>query len=147
MFALYEAMCEWGHDGKRHLCQRGNEREFCLPCFHSPHLKQKCELPTNGKINFCYSSSYSVSQLMPSFFFLANFLSNKTATGIKDTRGDASRPSLLWNCNPTTTHWGKNPPFIQNLPRIWCSKCEFCEKWDFQNVNFVKNEILKMWIL
>ena len=26
-------------------------------------------------------------------------------------------------------------------------KCEFCEKWDFENVNFVKNEILKMWIL
>ena len=26
-------------------------------------------------------------------------------------------------------------------------KCELCEKWDFENVNFVKNEILKMWIL
>ena len=26
-------------------------------------------------------------------------------------------------------------------------KCEFCEKWDFENVNFVKIEILKMWIL
>ena len=25
-------------------------------------------------------------------------------------------------------------------------KCEFCEKWDFENVNFVKNEISKMWI-
>ena len=25
-------------------------------------------------------------------------------------------------------------------------KCEFCEKWDFKNVNSVKNEILKMWI-
>ena len=23
-------------------------------------------------------------------------------------------------------------------------KCEFCEKWDFENVNFVKNETLKM---
>ena len=29
--------------------------------------------------------------------------------------------------------------------RFW--KCEFCEKWDFENVNFVENEILKMWIL
>jgi len=29
--------------------------------------------------------------------------------------------------------------------RLW--KCEFCEKWAFENVNFVKNEILKMWIL
>ena len=28
--------------------------------------------------------------------------------------------------------------------RFW--KCEFCEKWDFDNVNFVKSEILKMWI-
>ena len=26
-------------------------------------------------------------------------------------------------------------------------KCEFCEKWYFKIVNFVKNEILKMWIL
>ena len=26
-------------------------------------------------------------------------------------------------------------------------KCEFCVKWDFENVNLVKNEILKMWIL
>ena len=29
--------------------------------------------------------------------------------------------------------------------RFW--KCEFYEKWDFENLNFVKNEILKMWIL
>ena len=28
--------------------------------------------------------------------------------------------------------------------RLW--KCEFCEKWDFENVNFAKNEILKLWI-
>ena len=24
---------------------------------------------------------------------------------------------------------------------------EFCEKWEFENMNFVKNETLKMWIL
>ena len=29
--------------------------------------------------------------------------------------------------------------------RLW--KCEFCENWDFGNVNFVKIEILEMWIL
>ena len=29
--------------------------------------------------------------------------------------------------------------------RRW--KCEFCEKWDFENVICVKNDILKMWIL
>ena len=27
------------------------------------------------------------------------------------------------------------------------SNCEFCQKCDFQNVNFVKNVIFKMWIL
>ena len=26
-------------------------------------------------------------------------------------------------------------------------KCEFCEKWDFENVNFVKIEISELWIL
>ena len=26
-------------------------------------------------------------------------------------------------------------------------KCEFCEKWGFENMNFVKNEISEMWIL
>ena len=26
-------------------------------------------------------------------------------------------------------------------------KCEFCEKWDFRNVNLVKIEISEMWIL
>ena len=25
-------------------------------------------------------------------------------------------------------------------------KCKFCEKWDFENVNFVKNEISTLWI-
>ena len=25
-------------------------------------------------------------------------------------------------------------------------KCEFCEEWDFENVDFVKNDIFKMWI-
>ena len=29
--------------------------------------------------------------------------------------------------------------------RLW--KCEFCEKWDFENVNFVIIKISKMWIL
>ena len=30
---------------------------------------------------------------------------------------------------------------------MWFWNCEFCEKWDFENGNFVKNEILKMWTL
>ena len=38
--------------------------------------------------------------------------------------------------------------FILWFPwKIRFSKCEFCQKWEFQNVNFVKNEIIKMWIL
>ena len=55
--------------------------------------------------------------------------------------------------NVYATHWGKN----QHLLRIWCLKiwilwkmifwkCEFCEKWEFEIVNFVKIEIFKMWI-
>ena len=35
------------------------------------------------------------------------------------------------------SHWAKNQLFIQKLPRIWC----------LENVNFVKNETLKLWIL
>ena len=31
---------------------------------------------------------------------------------------------------------------IQNL---MFEKCEFCEKWDFENVNFEKSEIFKTW--
>ena len=31
------------------------------------------------------------------------------------------------------------------IMRLW--KCEFCEKWDFEIVDFVKNETLKMRIL
>ena len=42
-------------------------------------------------------------------------------------------PILHW----WTTHWGKKQLFIQKLSRIWCLK----------NVNFVKNESLKMWIM
>ena len=33
------------------------------------------------------------------------------------------------------------PEITKNL---MFEKCEFCEKWGFENVNFVKNEILKM---
>ena len=35
----------------------------------------------------------------------------------------------------------------RNYQEFYVWKCEFCEKWDFENVNFVKNESLKMWIL
>ena len=61
------------------------------------------------------------------------------------------------------THWDKTQLFIRKIHINWCLKnetlkmwilwkmrfwkCEFIQKWDFQNVNFVKNEIFKMWIL
>ena len=55
-------------------------------------------------------------------------------------------------------HWGKTQLFIPKFLRIRClknvncvkigfHKCEFCEQWYFGNVNFVKNNILKTWIL
>ena len=45
----------------------------------------------------------------------------------------------------TWAHTGANPNFLsKNTP---FQKCEFCEKWDFENVNFVKIKILKLWIL
>ena len=34
--------------------------------------------------------------------------------------------------------------WILSKMRLW--NCEFCQKWDFEIVNFVKNEIFKMWI-
>ena len=43
------------------------------------------------------------------------------------------------------THWGKNQDFIQKLPRIWCLKnVNIVKKWDYEIVNFVKNEIFKL---
>ena len=53
----------------------------------------------------------------------------------------------------TLSYWGKNNFLSRNYQefnvwRIWILwkmrlwNCEFCEKWDFENVNFMKNEIL-----
>ena len=59
--------------------------------------------------------------------------------------------SFLWHqlifVSFSSTHWRKSKLIIQKLPRIWCLKnvnfvkmrlwkCEFFEKWHFQNVNF-----------
>ena len=42
---------------------------------------------------------------------------------------------------------GQNPTFYPDIPyNLILEKCEFCEKWDFENVNFVKIVIVKMWI-
>ena len=43
---------------------------------------------------------------------------------------------------------GQNPTFYPKIPwNLMFEKCEFCKKWDFENVNFVKNETLKLRIL
>ena len=43
---------------------------------------------------------------------------------------------------------GQNPTFYPEITKnLMVEKCEFCGKWDFENVTFVKNETLKLWIL
>ena len=41
-------------------------------------------------------------------------------------------------------HTGAKINFLSK--NLMFQKCEFCEKWDFENVNFDKNVILKLWI-
>ena len=48
-----------------------------------------------------------------------------------------------------TSHYlntlGQTSAFYPEIPLILIfQKCEFCEKRDFKNVSFVKNEILEM---
>ena len=45
------------------------------------------------------------------------------------------------------THWSKTNFLYRISLEFDAWKCEFCEKCDLENVNFVKNEILRMWIL
>ena len=43
---------------------------------------------------------------------------------------------------------GQKTTFYPEITKnLMFEKCEFCEKWEFEIVNFVKNEVLKMWIL
>ena len=43
---------------------------------------------------------------------------------------------------------GQNPTFYPKITKnLMLKKCEFCEKWDIENVNFVKNQTLKLWFL
>ena len=45
-------------------------------------------------------------------------------------------------------HTGAKHHFwFKNTLEYEFEKCEFCEKWDFPIVSFVKNKIFKMWIL
>ena len=50
---------------------------------------------------------------------------------------------------PKFVRWSEKskPNFLsKNSLEFGFKKCELCEKWDFENVNFVKIGILKMWI-
>ena len=43
---------------------------------------------------------------------------------------------------------GQKPTFYPDITKnLMIEKCEFWEKWDFENVIFVENETLKTWIL
>ena len=56
----------------------------------------------------------------------------------------------LWSCHTPKplAHIGEKSTFYPEIPLILMfQKCEFCGKWDFRNVNFVKIGILEMWIL
>ena len=45
------------------------------------------------------------------------------------------------------SHWGKNQLFIQKFPWFWYFRNVNFVKMRFHNLNFVKNEISKMWTL
>ena len=53
-----------------------------------------------------------------------------------------AKPNFLSRNNQEFDVWKM---WILWKKRLW--NCEFCEQWDFQNVNFLKNVTLKMWIL
>ena len=61
---------------------------------------------------------------------------------------DKSLPELERNNHEIST---MGPEIVNcELWILWklrFQKCEFCEKWDFRNVNFVEIEISEMWIL
>ena len=43
---------------------------------------------------------------------------------------------------------GQKATFYPEITKnLMFEKCEFCEKWDFENMNFVKIEISELWIL
>ena len=81
-------------------------------------------------------------------------------------RADLSCNGMRFFCVTfSTVVWDKTSIFIQNvigemwilwkneISKMWILwkmrilKCEFCEKWDFRIVNFVKNVISERWIL
>ena len=56
--------------------------------------------------------------------------------------------SILFSNTTLNKHTGAKTIFCQEIiQNLMIEKCEFCEKQDFENVNFVKNETLKMRIL
>ena len=49
----------------------------------------------------------------------------------------------FWKCEFCQNYYFESVNFVKD--ELW--KCEFREKWDFKNTNFVKSVILKIWIL
>ena len=70
------------------------------------------------------------------------------ATPCQSTFGIAFNYLYHYQLRKSVCHTlGQNPTFYPKIPwNFMLEKCEFCEKWDFENANFVKNEILKLWI-
>ena len=99
--------------------------------------------------------------ILGDFGLLGPFLADWSKGNLTQNSRIQSKPGIpevvLYTFNfYVATHWDKRQLFIQKLPLVWClkmwilwkmrlCKCEFCEKWDFENVNFMKNETLKMW--
>ena len=104
-----------------------------------------------------------VSKLWTIFWLIVKVVGNCQMRVSKECRGKILLNTPLTRCQSYVNGF-KNHLFIQKFHRIWFLwkkglwkawilwkmrlwKYEFCEKWDFENVNFVKNEILKTWIL
>ena len=68
---------------------------------------------------------------------------NKKAT--KDTKWKAHTGAKTNFLSRNYEEFDVGKMWILWKMRLW--NCEFFEIWDFENVNFVKNEDLEMWIL
>ena len=56
-------------------------------------------------------------------------------------------PLTLFCVTPFFSTLGQKETFYpEMIKNFMFEKCEFCDKWDFGNVNFATNEILKLWI-
>ena len=85
---------------------------------------------------------------------LVCLLTNKTCTSIDSLKNcTLGQKHTFYPKIPGFGYYKKCDFWLKLVPSLWIlwkmifSECEFCQKWYFQNVNFVKNETFKMWIL